>query len=66
MGVRTGLAALVALPVVAVLAVDPGGAAPFGPTRWWLISTLALVGGGLVLRAGTTGLHRPRSVVQVS
>jgi tetratricopeptide (TPR) repeat protein len=58
MGVRRGLAALVALPVVAALAVDPGGAAPFGPTRWWLVSTLALVGSGLVLLRGRSPLHR--------
>lgn len=59
MGVRTGLAALVALPVVAVLTVDPGGASPFGPARWWLVSTLAAGGAGLVVCHGRTRLHRP-------
>lgn len=33
---------LAALPVAAVLAVDPSGLAPFGPLKWGLVSTLLL------------------------
>ncbi|MCB1000614.1 MAG: O-antigen ligase family protein [Acidimicrobiales bacterium] len=59
MGVRTGAVALAALVVGSVVAVDPGGWQPFGPARWWVISTLALLGGGLTLRCGVRRLHPP-------
>jgi O-antigen ligase len=55
--------ALAALIVGSTLAVDPGGASPFGPARWWVISTLALLGGGLALRDGDRRLHRPTIVL---
>lgn len=58
MGVRRGPVALAAFVVGTTLAVDPGGASPFGPARWWVFSTLALVGGGLALRDGDRRLHR--------
>ncbi|MCU1484760.1 MAG: hypothetical protein JWN67_1506, partial [Actinomycetia bacterium] len=35
--------ALAAVPVVAVLAIDPGGLAPFGPAKWLALTTLLLV-----------------------
>ena len=34
--------ALAAVPVVAVLAIDPGGLAPFGPAKWLALTTLLL------------------------
>lgn len=63
MGVRRRSVALAALIVGSTLAVDPGGASPFGPARWWVISTLALLGGGLALRDGDRRLHRPTIVL---
>ena len=35
---------LAALPPLAVLAVDPGGAAPFGPAKWLVVPALGLAG----------------------
>ena len=58
MGVRWIPFTLGAMVVAAVLAVDPGGLSPFGPARWWVVSTLALVGGGLALRTARTNLDR--------
>jgi O-antigen ligase len=60
MGVRWIPFTLGAMVVAAVLAVDPAGLSPFGPARWWAVSTLALVGGGLALRTGRASLD-PRS-----
>lgn len=60
MGVRWIPFTLGAMVVAAILAVDPAGASPFGPARWWLVSALALVGGGLTLRTGRASLD-PRS-----
>lgn len=58
MGVRWIPFTLGAMVVAAVLTVDPAGLSPFGPARWWLVSTLALVGGGLALRTARTHLDR--------
>ncbi len=58
MGVRWIPFTLGAMVVAAVLAVDPGGLSPFGPARWWLVSTLGLVGGGLALRRSNARLDR--------
>lgn len=35
-------AAVPAAVLPGVLAVDPGGLSPFGPAKWWTVSTLAL------------------------
>ena len=58
MGVHWIPFTLGAMVVAAVMAVDPGGASPFGPARWWLVSTLALVGGGLACWGATRRLDR--------
>ncbi|MCX6521271.1 MAG: O-antigen ligase family protein [Actinobacteria bacterium] len=58
MGVRWIPFTLGAMVVAAVLAVDPAGLSPFGPARWWLVSTLGLVGSGLGLRTARTNLDR--------
>jgi O-antigen ligase len=44
--------ALVGMVVGSVLAVDPGGLAPFGPARFAAVSASALAAAGLALRAG--------------
>jgi O-antigen ligase/Flp pilus assembly protein TadD len=51
--------AAAALPLVAVLAIDPGGLAPFGPAKWALVSVVVLVGLGAVMAMPSTG-PRPR------
>lgn len=58
MGVRWIPFTLGAMVVAAVLAVDPAGASPFGPARWWLVSSLALAAGGLGLWHGRTRSDR--------
>jgi O-antigen ligase/Flp pilus assembly protein TadD len=40
-----------AVPVVAVLAIDPGGLAPFGPAKWAAVSTTVLASAAIVWRA---------------
>ncbi len=56
MGVRWIPFTLGAMVVAAVMAVDPGGLSPFGPGRWWLVSTLCLVGGGAACWTGSVRL----------
>ncbi len=58
MGVRTIPFTLAAMVIAAMVAVDPGGLSPFGPTRWWLVSTLSLVAGGFALWHATVELDR--------
>ena len=58
MGVRWIPFTLGTMVVAAVLAVDPAGASPFGPARWWLVSTLGLTSGGLALWGARTRLDR--------
>ncbi len=61
MGVRTIPVTLAAMVIAAMVAVDPGGLSPFGPTRWWLFSTLSLVAGGFALWHATVELdHRSK------
>lgn len=47
-----------AMVIAAVVAVDPGGLSPFGPTRWWLVSSLALAAGGSACWSATRRLDR--------
>src|SRR3712207_9570341 len=42
---------LASVAPAALLAVDPGGWFPFGPVKWWAVSTLVVLGSALVLRA---------------
>jgi hypothetical protein len=46
---RAGVLALAALAPAAMLAVDPDGWYPFGPSKWLCIPTLLLAGAALVL-----------------
>jgi O-antigen ligase/Flp pilus assembly protein TadD len=39
---------LAVVPAAAVLAVDPGGLAPFGPAKWLVLTTLVLAAGAWV------------------
>jgi O-antigen ligase len=55
--------AAAALFVGAVLGLDPGGWSPFGPAKWALTATLALVTVGLALRGGRARLHRRSTIV---
>lgn len=48
--------------VASVVAVDPAGAAPFGPAKWWVISTLGFAAAGLALWRGTAPFHRRAAV----
>ena len=59
MSVRPRAVAFGTLAVGAVVALDPGGLAPFGPAKWWVVSTAAFVVVALSLRHGTTRCHRP-------
>jgi O-antigen ligase len=58
MDVRPPAVAFGALAVGSVVALDPAGLAPFGPARWWVVSTAALVLATLSLRHGSTRCHR--------
>ena len=58
MGVRTVPFTMAAMVIAAMVAVDPGGLSPFGPTRWWLVSTLSLAAGGFALWHATVELDR--------
>lgn len=48
----------VALPVAAVVAIDPSGLAPFGPIKWALVPALVLAGIALLLRDGRLRIGR--------
>jgi O-antigen ligase/Flp pilus assembly protein TadD len=51
-----------ALVVGSAVAVDPGGLAPFGPARWWVVSTLGFGAAGVALWRGHRPLHRGSTV----
>ena len=59
MSVRLPALSFGALVVGSVIAVDPAGLAPFGPSKWLVVSTLAFVTIALSLRFGTVRCHRP-------
>ncbi|MEP7113597.1 MAG: O-antigen ligase family protein [Ilumatobacteraceae bacterium] len=50
MSVRLPALSFGALVVGSVIAVDPGGLSPFGPSKWLVVSTLACATAGLALR----------------
>jgi O-antigen ligase len=58
MSVRPSALALGALLVGSAVAIDPGGLAPFGPSKWLVVSTLGFAGAGLSLRSSSTRCHR--------
>jgi O-antigen ligase len=58
MSVRPSALALGALVVGSAVAIDPSGLAPFGPSKWLVVSSLGFVGAALSLRNGTTRCHR--------
>jgi O-antigen ligase len=57
MSVRLPALAFGALVVGSVIVVDPGGLAPFGPSKWLVVSTLACATTALSLRSGSTRCH---------
>jgi O-antigen ligase len=58
MSVRPPALALGALVVGSAVAIDPGGLAPFGPSKWLVVSTLGFAAAALSLRNGSTRGHR--------
>jgi hypothetical protein len=58
MSVRLAALAFGALVVGSVIIVDPAGLAPFGPSKWLAVSTLALITATLSLRRGSTRCQR--------
>ena len=58
MSVRPPALALGALVVGSAVAIDPSGLAPFGPSKWLVVSTLGLAAAALSLRNGSTQCHR--------
>lgn len=56
-----GLTALALMPIAVVVAVDPASWHPFGPLRWTIVSTMAIVaiGGGLRESSTITIAWRP-------
>jgi O-antigen ligase len=58
MSVRLPALAFGALVVGSVIIVDPAGLAPFGPSKWLTVSTLALITAALSLRHGSTRCRR--------
>jgi O-antigen ligase len=50
MSVRSPAVAFGALVVGSVVTVDPSGLAPFGPSKWLVVSTVALIAASLSLR----------------
>jgi O-antigen ligase len=59
MSVRLPALAFGALIVASVITVDPGGLAPFGPSKWLVVSVIAPLAAALSLRTGTARAHRP-------
>lgn len=51
-----------ALTVVPMVAVDAAGLAPFGPARWWAISTLGVLACAVAARYGRRSLHRRSAI----
>ncbi|MCU1426534.1 MAG: hypothetical protein JWL83_534 [Actinomycetia bacterium] len=58
MRVSPRVAVVAALPLAAVLVVDPRGLSPFGPAKWAAISTLVPLGVAATWRRGTISLAR--------
>ncbi len=58
MSVRLPALVFGALVVGAVITVDPGGLAPFGPSKWLVVSALAFLTATLSLRHGSARCHR--------
>lgn len=58
MTVRPRALSFGALVVGSVIAVDPSGLSPFGPSKWLVISTAAAVTIAWTLRTGATRCHR--------
>jgi O-antigen ligase len=58
MSVRLPALSFGALVVGSVIVVDPGGLAPFGPSKWLVVSTVACATTALSLRSGSTRCHR--------
>lgn len=58
MSVRPPALALGALIIGSAIAIDPSGLAPFGPSKWLVVSTLGFVGAALSLRRGSTRCQR--------
>lgn len=48
--------------VASAVVVDPAGAAPFGPAKWWAISTLGFAAAGYALWQGTAPFHRRAAI----
>ena len=58
MSVRLPALVFGALVVGSVITVDPGGLAPFGPSKWLVVSALAFLTATVSLRHGSTRCHR--------
>ncbi len=58
MSVRSAALAFGALVVGSALVVDPAGLAPFGPSKWLLVSTVGVLVATLSLRHRSTRCHR--------
>lgn len=57
-GLPVALVGLAVLPG-ALLAIDPAGWFPFGPARWWIVSTLGVLAlAGVLLRADPLRIER--------
>lgn len=55
--------ALAAVPIVAVVTLDPAAYAPFGPVKWAAVSTVVLLAGAAAARWGLGGVDRPTALV---
>ena len=58
MSVRLPALVFGALVIGSVITVDPGGLAPFGPSKWLVVSALAFLTATLSLRRGSARCHR--------
>jgi hypothetical protein len=58
MSVRLPALAFGALVVGSVVTVDPAGLAPFGPSKWLAVATLAFAAATLSLWRGSTTCQR--------